>query len=104
MSKGLLAPQIQKVRGLELSIEEIRQAKDELIRMSNDSTQRQLYDIRANSLMGKISQLYEVERKDIEKTASTKLTVSFFHLYLIIIPLAFLHINMIFILKKNTFI
>lgn len=25
--------------------------------------------------MGKISELYEVERKDIEKTASTKLTV-----------------------------
>ena len=30
-------PESEKVRGLELSIEEIRQAKDELIRMSNDS-------------------------------------------------------------------
>ena len=28
-------PESEKVRGLELSIEEIRQAKDELIRMSN---------------------------------------------------------------------
>ena len=40
MSKGLLGPQSEKVRSLELSIEEIRQAKDELIRMNNDSTQR----------------------------------------------------------------
>ena len=57
----------EKVRGLELSIEEIRQAKDELIRMSNDSTQRQLYDIRANSLRDKISELNAAERKGIEK-------------------------------------
>ena len=67
MSKGLLAPQIQKVRSLELSIEEIRQAKDELIRMSNDRTQRELYDMRANSLRDKISELNAVERKGIEK-------------------------------------
>lgn len=33
-------PESEKVRGLELSIEEIREAKDELIRMSNDSRQR----------------------------------------------------------------
>lgn len=45
MSKCLLAPQSKKVRSLELSIEEIRQAKDELIRMNNDSTQRELYDM-----------------------------------------------------------
>ena len=67
MSKGLLDPQSEKVRGLELSIEEIRQAKDELIRMSNDSTQRELYDMRANSLRDKISELNAVERKGIEK-------------------------------------
>ena len=54
MSKGLLAPQSEKVRTLELSIEEIRQAKDELIRISNDSTQRELYDMRANSLRDKM--------------------------------------------------
>ena len=67
MSKGLLDPQSEKVRGLELSIEEIRQAKDELIRMSNDSTQRELYDMRANSLRDKISELNAAERKGIEK-------------------------------------
>ena len=63
MSKGLLGPQGEKVR----RIEEIRQAKDELIRMNNNNTQRELYDIKANSLRGKISELYEVERKGIEK-------------------------------------
>ena len=67
MSKCLLAPQSKKVRSLELSIEEIRQAKDELIRMNNDSTQRELYDMRANSLRDKISELNAVERKGIEK-------------------------------------
>ena len=67
MSKGLLAPQSEKVRTLDLIIEEIRQAKDELIRMSNDSTQRELYDMRANSLRDKISELNAVERKGIEK-------------------------------------
>ena len=67
MSKGLLGPQSEKVRSLELSIEEIRQAKDELIRMSNDSAQRELYDMRANSLRDKISELNAVERKGIEK-------------------------------------
>ena len=60
-------PESEKVRGLELSIEEIRQAKDELIRMSNDSTQRELYDMRANSLRDKISELNAAERKGIEK-------------------------------------
>ena len=67
MSKCLLAPQSKKVRSLELSIEEIRQAKDELIRMNNDSTQRELYDMRANSLRDKISELNAAERKGIEK-------------------------------------
>ena len=60
-------PESERVRGLELSIEEIRQAKDELIRMNNDSTQRELYDMRANSLRDKISELNAVERKGIEK-------------------------------------
>ena len=35
--------------------------------MSNDSTQRELYDMRANSLRDKISELNAVERKGIEK-------------------------------------
>ena len=70
MSKGLLGPQSEKVRSLELSIEEIRQAKDELIRMSNDSTQRELYDMRANSLRDKISELNAAKRDGIEEVDS----------------------------------
>ena len=60
-------PESVKVRDLELSIEEIRQAKDELIRMSNDKKQRELYDMRANSLRDKISELNAVEKKGREE-------------------------------------
>ena len=35
--------------------------------MSNDNTQRQLYDMRANSLRDKIGELNAVEKKGIEK-------------------------------------
>ena len=50
-----------------MSIDEIRQAKDELIRMSNDDTQRELYEMRAKTLKDKISALNEAERKGIKK-------------------------------------
>ena len=36
-------PESEKVRSLEMSIEEIREAKDELVRLSNDDKQRELY-------------------------------------------------------------
>ena len=51
------------IKILEMSIDEIRQAKDELIRMSNDDTQRELYEMRAKTLKDKISALNEAERK-----------------------------------------
>ena len=60
-------PESEKVRNLEMSIEEIRQAKDELIKMSNDDTQRELYEMRAKTLKDKISALNEAERKCIKK-------------------------------------
>lgn len=60
-------PESEKVRGLELSVDEIRQAKDELIRMSNDKKQRELYDMRANSLRDKISELNAAEKKGREE-------------------------------------
>ena len=60
-------PESEKVRSLEMSIDEIRQAKDELIRMSNDDTQRELYEMRAKTLKDKISALNEAERKGIKK-------------------------------------
>ena len=33
-----------------MSVDEIREAKDELIKMSNDDTQRELYEMRAKTL------------------------------------------------------
>lgn len=60
-------PESEKVRSLEMNIEEIRQAKDELIKMSNDDTQRQIYEMRAKTLKDKVSALNEAERKGIEK-------------------------------------
>ena len=50
-----------------MSVEEIREAKDELIKMSNDDTQRELYEMRAKTLRDKISALNEAERKGIKK-------------------------------------
>ena len=60
-------PESEKVRSLEMSIEEIREAKDELIRMSNDKEQREIYEMRAKILKDKVSALNEAERKGIEK-------------------------------------
>lgn len=60
-------PESEKVRGLELEVEEIRKAKDELIRMSNNDEQRIIYDMRANALRDKISELDEAEKKGIKK-------------------------------------
>ena len=60
-------PESEKVRNLEMNIEEIRQAKDELIRMSNDDTQREIYEMRAKTLKDKISALNQAERKGMEK-------------------------------------
>ena len=60
-------PESEKVRSLEMSIDEIREAKDEIIRMSNDDTQRELYEMRAKTLKDKISALNEAERKGIKK-------------------------------------
>ena len=60
-------PESEKVRSLEMSVEEIREAKDELIKMSNDDTQRELYEMRAKNLRDKISALNEAERKGIKK-------------------------------------
>ena len=50
-----------------MSLDEIREAKEELIKMSNDDTQRELYEMRAKTLRDKISALNEAERKGIKK-------------------------------------
>lgn len=60
-------PESDKVRSLELSMEEIREAKDELIRMSNDEEQRALYEMRAKILRDKVSALNKAKEEGIEQ-------------------------------------
>ena len=60
-------PESEKVRNLEMSIEEIREAKDELVKMSNSKEQREIYEMRSKILKDKISALNEAQRKGIEK-------------------------------------
>ena len=49
-----------------MSIDEIREAKDELVRISNDKEQREIYEMRSKILKDKVSALNEAERKGIE--------------------------------------
>ncbi|NFI94847.1 hypothetical protein FC961_10660 [Clostridium botulinum] len=47
--------------------EEIREAKDELIRISNDDEQRQIYEMRSKILKDKISALNKAKKEGIEE-------------------------------------
>ncbi len=60
-------PESEKVRNLEMSIEEIREAKDELHRLSADEKQRILYEMRAKQLRDEISALNKARRDGIEQ-------------------------------------
>lgn len=60
-------PESEKVRNLEMTVEEIREAKDELIRLSNDDKQRQIYEMRSKILKDKISALNKAKREGIEE-------------------------------------
>ena len=61
-------PESEKVRGLEMTVDEIRQAKDELIRMSNDSVQREIYEMRSKILKDKVSALNKARDEGIDYT------------------------------------
>ncbi|HBJ1651852.1 Rpn family recombination-promoting nuclease/putative transposase [Clostridium botulinum] len=60
-------PESEKVRNLEMSIKEIREAKDELIKMSNNSKQREIYEMRAKILKDKVSALNKAREEGIEQ-------------------------------------
>ena len=47
----------RRFKSLEMSIKEITEAKDELIKMSNNSKQRETYEMRAKILRDKVSAL-----------------------------------------------
>lgn len=60
-------PESEKVRNLEMSIEEIKEAKNELVRLSNDEEQRMLYEMRAKILKDKISALNKAKDEGREE-------------------------------------
>ncbi|MEJ8555089.1 Rpn family recombination-promoting nuclease/putative transposase [Tepidibacter sp. Z1-5] len=60
-------PESEKVRKLEMSIEEIKEAKDELVRISNDDEQRMIYEMRAKILKDKISALNKAKNDGMKQ-------------------------------------
>lgn len=65
----LIDPESEAVRRLEMSIEEIREAKDELIRMNSNREERLLYEMRSKILQDNISVLNEAECKGEQNKA-----------------------------------
>ncbi|AQS11852.1 PD-(D/E)XK nuclease family transposase [Clostridium saccharobutylicum] len=65
-------PESEKVRSLEMTVEEIRRAKDQLIRMSNDTQQREIYEMRAKILKDKVSALNKAKEEGREEGEKKK--------------------------------
>lgn len=62
-------PESNVVRKLEFSMEEIKEAKDELYRLSRDKKELELYNLREKSFLDKVSALSEAEEKGQRKKA-----------------------------------
>lgn len=60
-------PESEIVSRLEMSREEIKEAKEELIKLSADSKERMLYEKRKESILNRVSALETAEQKGIEK-------------------------------------
>lgn len=60
-------PESEVIRKLEMSNKEIREAKDELYRLSMDEKERALYFIREKSIRDEISALANAEEKGMER-------------------------------------
>lgn len=56
-----------KLNKVELDREEIKEAKEELIRLSGDKKERELYEDRKAAILDRVSALENAERKGIEK-------------------------------------
>ncbi len=68
-------PESEKVRSLERSIEEIREAKDELHRLSADQRQRQRYEMRAKKIRDEVSALNKAKKDGIQQVAVSLLDI-----------------------------
>lgn len=60
-------PESEKVRTLETDIKAIKDAKDELVKISADKKQRAMYEMRQKTLHDEANALYSAEKKGIEK-------------------------------------
>ena len=60
-------PESERVRSLEMTVDEIRSAKDQLVIMSNDAEQREIYDMRAKILKDKVSALNKAKEEGREE-------------------------------------
>lgn len=55
-----------------MNVKEIREAKDELVKMSNDSTQREIYEMRAKILKDKVSAFNKAKEEGREEGEKSK--------------------------------
>ena len=60
-------PESEVIRKIEMTNKEIREAKDELYRLSRDEKEREMYYLREKSIKDEISALANSEEKGIEK-------------------------------------
>ena len=60
-------PESEKVRGLESNIKIIKEAKDELVKISADKEQRALYEMRQKTLHDEANALYSAKELGIEQ-------------------------------------
>ena len=60
-------PESEKVRHLELNVKEVREAKDELIKMSNNEEQRAMYDMRTQIFRDRISAFNKAKKEGREE-------------------------------------
>ena len=60
-------PISSNLKQMEMTVEEIREAKEELFRISSNEKERMLYEDRRASLLDKVSALENAERKGLQK-------------------------------------
>ena len=60
-------PESEVIRKLEMSNKEIREAKDELYKLSRNEKERELYFLREKSIKDEISALANAEERGIQK-------------------------------------
>lgn len=60
-------PESEKIRSLESKVKEIKKAKDELIRISNDDKERELYEMRQKAIMDELNALSKAKEEGVNE-------------------------------------